>query len=88
MENLYSLYNNEQTDNVGVPAVMSMKKEFETKVFPRELFQNYTTLEFEGNKYSAINRYDDFLSIFYGNYMQLPPAEQRVGKHDIVAFYR
>ena len=88
LENQYIKYNNETTPYMGVPAVMSMKRSFESKLFPRELFDSYITLEFEGNQFSAISRYDDFLRIFYGDYMQLPPVEQRVGKHDIVAFYK
>lgn len=88
LENQYIKYNKETTPYMGVPAVMSMKKSFESKLFPKELFQSYTTLEFENYTFSAICRYDEFLRIFYGDYMQLPPVDQRVGKHDIVAYYK
>jgi len=88
MEKLYVKYNAEETKYVGVPAVMSMKKQFCERVFPKELFSDYTTLIFENHQFSAISRYDEFLKIFYGDYMQLPPVEQRVGKHDIKAYYK
>lgn len=88
MESLYVKYNSEGTKFVGVPAVMSMKAQFCERVFPRELFSDYTTLVFENHQFPAISRYDIFLKIFYGDYMQLPPVEQRVGKHDIKAYYK
>lgn len=39
---------------------------------------------FEGIPYSIPKDYDTFLRRQYGNYMQLPPEEQRVGRHNIV----
>ena len=39
---------------------------------------------FEGIPYSIPKNYDTFLRRQYGNYMQLPPEEQRVGRHNIV----
>ena len=41
----------------------------------------YTTLEFEGKKYSVFNNYDQILTQTYGNYMELPPVEKRCGGH-------
>ena len=40
--------------------------------------------DFEGIPYSIPKDYDTFLRRQYGNYMQLPPEEQRVGRHNIV----
>ena len=48
---------------------------------PREWFEEYTTLEFEGKKYSVISNYDGYLKSVFGNYMELPPVEQRVTHH-------
>ena len=41
----------------------------------------YTTLEFEGKKYSVFNNYDQILTQTYGTYMELPPVEKRCGGH-------
>ena len=39
---------------------------------------------FEGKIFEIPEGYDAFLRNCYGDYMQLPPEEQRVGKHEIV----
>ena len=49
---------------------------------PTEWFREFTTLEFEGKPYSVIARYDDYLKRLFGDYMQLPPEEQRVSRHN------
>lgn len=46
-----------------------------------DLFETVTDVEFEGHRYMAIARYDEYLSQRYGNYMELPPVEQRVPYH-------
>ncbi|HAX73741.1 MAG TPA: hypothetical protein DCY20_09495 [Firmicutes bacterium] len=45
------------------------------KVFP------LTTLAFEGIEYKVPKDTDDYLKIKYGDYMQLPPEDQRQGHH-------
>lgn len=48
---------------------------------PREWFESFTELEFEGKQYPVIAHYDDYLRHLFGDYMQLPPEEQRVSRH-------
>lgn len=89
LEDLYVKYNNvEEYHNLSVPAVMVMSKRNHSIVFPEILFKEYASIVFEGTQYQCIKDFDSFLSIYYGNYMELPPIEQRVGKHGIVAFYK
>lgn len=88
LEQLYNKYNNIETGFKSVPAVMVMTKGNLDRVFPDRLFYEYTTMEFEGYYFQIIKDYDRYLTIFYGNYMELPPVEQRVGKHGIVAYYK
>ena len=38
-------------------------------------------MEFEGNTYDVLAGYDEILTLYYGDYMQLPPENQRVTHH-------
>ena len=49
---------------------------------PTEWFQEYTTLEFEGKPYSVLTHRHDYLTRLFGDYMQLPPEEQQVTRHN------
>lgn len=44
---------------------------------PRECLNDNILMEFEGKKFQAIKEYDRVLIIGYGDYMQLPPENQR-----------
>ena len=48
---------------------------------PREWFESYSQWEFEGKCYPVIAHYDDYLHRLYGDYMELPPEEQRISHH-------
>ena len=41
----------------------------------------YTTISFNGRQFSIFRDYDQMLKQHYGNYLQLPPEEERVCKH-------
>ena len=41
-------------------------------------FKEFTSLKFEDSDFMAIAGYDNFLRNCYGDYMQLPPVEQRI----------
>lgn len=55
--------------------------------FPREMFDNYRTVVFEGNEYRAPLDYDLYLHTLYGDYMKLPPEDKRVSTHNSQAYY-
>ncbi len=70
---------------------LSKKDNFETSKFAGDIvwgtglkniiekvnFDDYCYLEFEHEKFKAIKNYDIYLKTFYGDYMTLPPIEQR-----------
>ena len=52
-----------------------------------EVFSSTVKLGFEGREFLAMNGYDALLRKIYGDYMQLPPEEDRVPKQGFVDFY-
>ncbi|MCI8514966.1 MAG: LicD family protein [Lachnospiraceae bacterium] len=48
----------------------------------RNWYENGTDLEFEGKIFRGIKDYDSYLSFKFGNYMELPPIEERK-KHSV-----
>lgn len=50
---------------------------------PKEWFTSYQKIIFENVEFSAIEKTDEFLKHYYGDYKQLPPIEKRINKHTI-----
>lgn len=86
-KNLFRLSQKYDASSTGLTGItMSCDNPFDT--YPVNFFEEYVNLEFEGRAFKAIRQYDKWLKICYGNYMQLPPVEKRVGKHRITAYYK
>ena len=49
--------------------------------YPADLFEELIDVPFNGKQYKSIKKYDEYLRISYGNYMEFPPEEERVWKH-------
>ncbi len=56
------------------------------EIMAKDLFENKTTLTFEGERFSAVADYDGFLTALYGDYMTLPPKEKQVTHHEFEAY--
>lgn len=52
----------------------------------RRVFDSFIMHKFEGKEYKIPVGYDEWLTEFYGDYMQLPPVEKRVSHHRFKAF--
>lgn len=52
-----------------------------------DIFSNYENIEFESKYFIAIKDRNTYLSIIYGDYMQLPPEEKRVSTHEFVTLH-
>ena len=52
----------------------------------RDVFNSFLEHDFEGKHYKIPIGYDKWLRAFYGNYMELPPVEERVSHHSFKAF--
>lgn len=81
-EKRMSCHSFETADNV---AELCAGFYFMKKVYPRSIYDGVTEVEFEGRKYLAMKNYDDYLKIPFGNYMELPPEDERVAHHDIIS---
>ena len=51
----------------------------------RSWCEELTQLPFEGENFRVSAKYDEMLTAIYGNYMQLPPEDQRENRHQIEA---
>lgn len=56
-------------------------------ILPKSLYEQYKLIQFEGYLFYCIDDTHRYLKSLYGDYMQLPPLEQRVGRHNIHAFW-
>ena len=52
----------------------------------KNIFSSFIKVQFEGKEYNAPIGYDQWLKLFYKDYMKLPPKEKRVSTHKFVAF--
>ena len=59
-------------------------KQNEKKVFPMDFFDGLIEHDFEKNSFKIIKGYDDFLRKIYGNYLELPPLQERIYAHPVV----
>ena len=56
------------------------------EIIPEEWVQDTTQMEFEGIKVNVSDKYDEWLTYVYGDYMSLPPENERVGHHYVDHF--
>ncbi len=48
---------------------------------PKELFEKTESYVFESSEFTSVQNADKYLTFLYGDYMQLPPIEQRASNH-------
>lgn len=77
-DSLFSCENTESGTYYSVSGPYYMK---DKEIFQEDLFAKLVDVEFEGHKFLAVSVYDKWLRQFYGDYMQLPPIEERVPYH-------
>ena len=73
-------YNNKETEYVfcayaGIGFKERMKK---------ECYSNYILHQFENDKFYILKGYDEYLKYAYGDYMELPPIEERTSRHKVI----
>lgn len=58
------------------------------ELLPADYFESYTTIPFEGFEAMVIEKYDEYLTAAYGNYMQLPPKNEQISHHKFKAWWK
>lgn len=74
--------------NTGFVGNLSLDTYIHKECYEQHWFEPPVLLEFEGHSFNAPNNYSKILHAIYGDYMQLPPVEQRVKKHESRAFWK
>lgn len=59
-------------------------QKYKKVIFPKNYYENTIQLEFEGHSFTAPENYDSILRQVYGDYMEFPPIEERINKHEIL----
>ena len=55
-------------------------------VWPKIYYGEKIKVQFEGELFTAPKCYDEILTLFYGDYMKLPPEEKRISHHSFHAY--
>ncbi|MGX7199739.1 LicD family protein [Enterococcus nangangensis] len=83
LESYSQKYNNQKTKFCGCLTSSCLR---EKEKYPREIFNSYSKVLFEGKYFSSITEYDIYLKQLYNNYMALPPEGDRIN-HDFYKWY-
>lgn len=51
--------------------------------YPKEIYKGVTYVTFEGERMPCMSGYDKYLTMIFGDYMQLPPKEEQKPHHEI-----
>jgi len=84
VERLGTKYDYNNGDKVGC----IVSGYYEKEIVNKEVFEDSVDLEFEGVMFPAPIGYEEYLTSLYGDYMKLPPEEERVYRHSFDAFLK
>ncbi|MBQ7922073.1 MAG: LicD family protein [Clostridia bacterium] len=72
-------------DSAYVHSFLGGAAVYEKNVYPRKYLERKVYIKFENNDYPVPDGYDTLLKIIYGDYMRIPPPEERaVKKHTVL----
>lgn len=57
--------------------------DYNRETLPKQWLSEYIFLEFEGQKLMAFRDYDKILRHYFGDYMKLPPENERICRHAV-----
>ena len=77
-EKIIRYWNSDKNAEYFLPCVIEWCKGY---YHPADMFDELVKIQFNGKEYYAVKDYDKILRLEYGDYMLLPPEEERVWKH-------
>lgn len=77
LQKLITKYNSEETKYVASFGGVYLGKE----IVEKKLINDFIEVQFENHKFFAPKEYDKYLKHYYGDYMKLPPVEERTLPH-------
>ena len=57
------------------------------EIYEKRLFSSSILVQFEGKSFRAPALYEEYLTLTYGDFMKLPPADKQVSHHHFAAYY-
>lgn len=85
MQNISIKYNEIPTNRRAVFVTADNKRKW---VLPKEIYDEYSEISFEGRSFMAVKDVDKYLSAMYGDYMKLPAVENQVSHHAFMAWWK
>ncbi|MBE6638186.1 MAG: LicD family protein [Ruminococcaceae bacterium] len=79
-----AIVKNGNKDSLTVHSFLAAARNYEKNVYPRQFFNRRVLADFEDGKYPVSEQSDAFLRLLYGNYMELPPPEERICKQHAI----
>ena len=77
-------YNSKTTHTIANASLWYLKY----PSFPVSYMNEFVDVEFEGHSFKALKEYDGFLKGIYGDYMKLPPLNERTPRHTYKAYWK
>lgn len=89
VKRLYNILRNEKANSDVVANMLFVPKNNREKyMFKKEIFGNGMLMEFEGVMYKVPANIATYLTMLYGDYMELPPLDKRIAHHSYRFYYR
>lgn len=77
-----------QRSTVETSMMSVLNFQFMQKQWPAEVFHDTVDVAFEGKTFAIPKAYDQYLSVIYGDYMQLPPKREQVSNHSFIPYLK
>lgn len=73
-----------RSDSPVVHSFLGAARDYGKNVYPREFFLRRTEMAFGQETYPVPRQYDALLRQLYGDYMEIPPPQQRICKQHVI----